>query len=83
LTVSLEIEQTVVTNHPNKVKPITSIKIVPNAVRQEVWSVTINNPVVGGSYIVTIGGATSNKTTSISMFATGSVFASAFSSYYS
>jgi hypothetical protein len=81
LTVSVEIEQTAVTNHPNTIKPILAIKIVPNGVTQEVWSVTINNPVVGGSYIVTIG-QTKNVTDAISMFASSGSFASAFNSYY-
>jgi branched-subunit amino acid transport protein AzlD len=48
-----------------------------------VWTVTINNPVVGalGTYVVKIG-QTLNVTAPISMFASGSAFASAFASYY-
>jgi hypothetical protein len=73
LTVSVEIEQTAATNHPNKIKPIQAVKIVPNGVTKEVWTVTINNPVVGalGTYVVKIG-QTLNVTTAISMFASGS-----------
>lgn len=48
---------------------------------QEVWSVTINNPVVGGSYTTTIG-QTSNVTGAISMFASAATFRNAFSAYY-
>jgi hypothetical protein len=69
LTVSLEIEQSAVANHPNKIKPIQAVKIIPNSVSQEVWSVTINNPVIGGTFVVTIGPTTTNITGAISQFA--------------